>query len=296
MRDRIAASITAVSLLFWVSTAGASSPWFGERGDLEVSTGFLYETFETFYRGADRTDFPFDHFNQVTTVISVDYVFYDRLAFDMTLGYVRASIGKNAGGSSLGANDGMQDVNFGLRYQLLDEFRWDSPWVPTVAFRFGGIIAGTYSTADTGVDFPGIPGDGASGFESEFSVGKVGLPLEIGLIGAIGIRWRDQNVPFEWHLRLGAFRTFYDRVTLSFAYDQWHATSGLDIGGPGFTAARFRELKEVSNNVETSIGYSDLKGRYFGFYYIKTVGGRNTGRKDSFGVSISAPFSFLGGE
>jgi hypothetical protein len=287
MRSFISVSVTAIGVLFWVSAAGASSPWLQEEGHLEASSGVIYESFDEFYRGSVRTDFPLGEFQQVTAVLSFEYGLLDNVNMDLSLGYVRAFGG-------VMTNDGLMDTTLGIKFRVLDEFAWDSPWVPSVAFRFGGIFKGTYE-AD-GANFPGIPGDAASGFEGELAVGKLGLPLGVGLTGNLGVRAREKNVPIEWHLRVGAFKTFFDCVTLGLAYDQWSAISGLDIGGPGFSPDAFRELKEISKNIETSIGYSDPKGRYLGFYYVKNVGGRNTGIRDSFGFSLSAPFVLFEGE
>lgn len=293
MRNFIAVPLCAITVLIWASVASASSPWLDEPGHLEASTGYVYEGFDKFYRGTKSTDFPRKQFDQHTAMIALDYVVRDGVAVDMALGYVGASVGKNAAGGKLKRSDGIQDFSFGIRFQVLDEFESDSSWTPTVSFRFGGILGGTYDAE--GSQFPGIPNDGASGFEGEFAFGKLGLPWDIGLTGNLGVRARNKGVPIEWHLRAGIFRTFIDAVTVSLAYDQWRATSGLDIGGAGFTPDAFRELKEVSKNVETGIGYSDKAGRYFGFYYIRTVGGRNTGIRDSYGLTFSAPITGLGG-
>lgn len=286
MRSSVAISLNAIGLLAWVSVASASSPWLQQRGHLEASSGVIYESFDEFYRGTKRQDFPPGKFQQVTAAMFFDYGLLDDISLDLSLGYVRAF-------GSVPVNDGLMDTTLGIRFRVLDEFAWDSPLVPSVAFRFGGIIAGTYE-AD-GANFPGLPGDGASGIEGEFAFGKLGLPLDLGLTANIGIRARDKGVPIEWHLRVGGFKSFYDCVTLSLAYDQWSATSGLDIGGPGFSPSRFRELREISKNVEAGIGYSDRAGRYIGFYFVRTVGGRNTGIRDSFGFSISAPFALFEG-
>ncbi len=106
----------------------------------------------------------------------------------------------------------------------------------------------------------------------------------------LGIRAREKGTPIDWHLRIAGFKTFADLVTLSFAYDQRVATSGLDIGGPGFTTDRFRELKEVQRNIDVGVGMSDRGGRYYSLYYARTIDGRNTGQKDIVGLSITFPF------
>ncbi len=288
-RRRIACLATGVPLVL-AGPSLAASPWLPEAGSFEVTPIVIYETFDEFYRGNDRTDFPFQTFDQLTTLMSFDYAVLDGIALDLTLGYVRAWGGTNPAAVKLETNDGLQDVNLGIRFRILDELEWDQEWIPSLVFRFGGILAGTYK-AD-GSTFPGIPGDAASGIEGELAFGKL-LPFyDLGLIGALGVRARDKGTPVDWHLRAGVFKTFCDSVTAGVAYDQWTSVSGLDIGGPGFTPDRFRELKEISKNIEVSLGYTDPGGRYYGAYYTRTVGGRNTGIKDVAGFMVTFPFSF----
>ena len=285
--------ISSLTLIFLLTFAGPSfgaSPWIAEAGSFDATPIIIYETFDEFYKGGERKDFPFEYFNQITTVMSFDYSVFDGIALDMTIGYVRAWGGTNPMAVRLETNDGLQDVNLGIRFRVLDEFDWDQEWVPSMTLRFGGVIAGTYQ-ADGSV-FPGIPGDAANGIEGEFSLGKM-LPFyDIGLTGALGVRARDQGTPIDWHLRVGIFKTFFDTVTVGFAYDQLTSVTGLDIGGPGFSPDKFRELKEISKNIEISLGYTDSGGRYYGAYYTKTVGGRNTGIKDVAGFMVTLPFRF----
>jgi len=102
----------------------------------------------------------------------------------------------------------------------------------------------------------------------------------------------------DWHLRADAFYTvpksvlphFMDAIILGFAYDQWRSTSGKDLGDPDFDPSKPGELKEVVQNIEASIGVQDSGGRYYSFYYANTVAGRNTGKKNIFGVSVNLPW------
>jgi hypothetical protein len=190
----------------------------------------------------------------------------------------------------------MADTTLGIKFQILDEFEWDCPLVPTLAFRFGGIFDGTYS-ADV-AHFPGLPGDDASGIEGDFAFAKllppfdIGIPVDIGLAANLGIRLRNKGVPTEWHARTSVFMTLAELVTVSVAYDQWKATSGIDIGGPDWNPSRFRELKEITKNIEAGIGMN-IKKVYLGFFFIRTLDGRNTGIRESFGASLSVPFELF---
>lgn len=205
----------------------------------------------------------------------------DGVALDLTLGYV------NAFGDPEPNNGGLYDTTLGVTVELLDEFEWDAPWVPTTTLRVGGIIAGTYDA--NGAVFPGIPGDKASGFQAELAAGKM-LPMGFGATGALGIRARTRNVPIDWHVRMSAFKAFGDVVHLSIAYDQWLSVSGLDVGGPGFSPDLFRELRENTGNIEAGLGVHDpWLGLDWSVFYARTVMGRNTGIKDVVGFVIGVP-------
>jgi len=270
------------ALVLGAGPAVAASPWLPEEGRLEFSTVTVYETFDEFRMGGKKTDFGMD-FEQITQAFSLQYGLFEDVALDFTTGYVRVF-------GDLPTNDGLMDTTLGVQLRLVDEFEWDAAWVPTVTARFGGIIAGTYDA--NGAVFPGIPGEKASGLESEISVGK-NLPYGFALAGALGMRVREKDVPLEWHLRTAAYYTPFEIVTLSFAYDQWRATSGIDIGDPN-SASEFRNIREVTQNIEAGLTLSDPGQHVFVTgYYTHTVDGRNTGLKDVGGVSITVPIQIF---
>ncbi len=279
----VLARVALVTISFFVlaSTAHAQRVWLAEQGTLSVAPVVVYETFDTFYRGKEEADYPPGRYKQATALAAIDYTVLDGLSLDLTIGYV------NGFGDPEPNNGGLYDTTLGVTVELLDEFEWDSAFVPTTTLRVGGIIAGTYD-AD-GAVFPGIPGDKASGFEAELAAGKI-LPWDFGVTGALGIRARTKNVPIDWHVRLSTFKSFGDWVTVSVAYDQWLSVSGLDIGGPGFTPDRFRELREDVGNIEVGLGGRLPWNLDWSVYYARTLMGRNTGIKDIVGFVVGVPF------
>jgi hypothetical protein len=276
----------AIASPLLAASAQAGSPWLADEGQLNGSVVVVYERFSEFYRGEERVDLPFGQYDEVTALTSFEYGLREFLTLDLTIGYVRGFPISGPMGTS-DVNDGLYDVHLGMRFAIWDELETDRAWAPTVSFRFGGIIEGTYEA--NGALYPAIPGDKASGIEGELSFGKM-LPHDFGVTSDFGIRVRNKNIPIEWHFRFATFKTFFDVLTISAAYDQWAATSGIDVGGPGWDPSRFREVKEISRNIELSAGASDPWGTYWAFYYARTVDGRNTGLKDIFGFSLSATF------
>lgn len=282
----LATTLFTLAALAPAAPARAERVWLGEKGSLSIAPIVVYETFDSFYMGEEEVAYPPGRYKQATALAAIDYAVLDGVSLDLTLGYV------NGFGEPQPNNGGLYDTTLGVTVELLDEFEWDSAWVPTLTLRVGGIIAGTYD-AD-GTRFPGIPGDKASGFESELAAGRL-LPCDIGVTGALGIRARAKNVPIDWHVRLSTFKSFFDVVSVNVAYDQWLSISGLDIGGPGFTPDRFRELRENSGNVEVGLGVHGPWDLDWTVYYARTVMGRNTGIKDVVGVAVGVPFDFGSG-
>lgn len=274
-------AVALVLTLALTSAAQAERVWLPEKGTLVAAPVLVYETFDSFYRGKDEAAYPPGRYQQVTALAAFDYAVLDGISLDLAIGYV------NAFGDPQPNNGGLYDVTLGVTVELLDEFEWDSVFVPTLTMRLGGIIAGNYDA--NGAIFPGIPGDKANGIEGELAAGKI-LPLDFGVTGALGIRARDKGVPIDWHVRMSAFKLFGDMFSLSIAYDQWLSVSGIDIGGTGWSPDRFRELDEDSGNIEVGLGYRDPWGNDWAVFYGRTVMGRNTGIKDIVGFVIGVPF------
>lgn len=182
-------------------------------------------------------------------------------------------------------DDGLADTLMGIRWNFLDEFEADSPYVPTLTLRLGGIVEGTYEESQ-----PHSAGDGASGGDISLLFGKSFTNIGFGLFGDIGYRIRGENVPEDFFTSAGIYKTITGGLAAGFAYRHIEGLSGLDIGGPGFDPSRFPELKEIQQNVEFGLSYQDGGGRFYQIFYARTIDGRNTGEKDIVGVSVLLPF------
>ena len=112
--------------------------------------------------------------------------------------------------------------------------------------------------------------------------------VEDGTLTFIGAT--TENPSFELNNALLSRARVYVLKTLGVAYDDWSATSGLDIGTPPFTPDRFRELKEISRNIEASASLAGPWHTGWSLYYSRTVSGRNTGIKHVSGLSITRSF------
>jgi hypothetical protein len=272
---------TTIAACFVLATAAgyAQSPWLPQSGQLVVNPWVTYQSFDRFWFGSDKMDFP--DTDQLTVLTTLEYGVFEDLALDATVGYTR-TIGTRPGA---GLDDGLADTQLGVRYRLLDEYRFDAEWVPSVALRAGAVIEGTYEE-----NKPESPGDGASGVEGSLIVGKsfyTEATGEFGFSGDVGVRAREGSVPEDFFFSSGVYKSFENGLLLSFALRHNQGMSGPDIGDPGFT---FPKVKEIQGNLEYGIGYTDDVGRHVGFFVAHTIYGRNTGEKLIFGLSLSVPF------
>jgi hypothetical protein len=264
-----------------VREAQATSAWIPDEGDLQASASFAYETFDEYYGGSTLNDFPPGHLNQYSTRIFFDYGLWRDLAFDASLGFTATQSGTIPGDS------GLDDTFLGLRWRAVDEFEMEQRWVPTVALRVGGIIAGTYDP-DT---FPAAAGVGGSGFETNVALGKL-MGWGFALSSDFGYRIRSNNVPDDWQVHVMASKTFFERVSVQAGFRHKHSIGGIDLGEPGFTPQRSPELREIYSDLEVGLSTLDSRGLEYGLFYAYTLDGRNTGKKNIIGASISIPFRF----
>lgn len=266
--------------------AWSQSAWVPEAGRWEVTPLYVFQTFDRFWMGTTKVPNPNngDSLDQHSGFIGVEYGIVENLAADVAVGYTySASRAFNAAGRTE-SDDGLADTQIGLRYRVLRE---ESSVVPiNVTLRAGGVIEGTYDP-----NFPFSSGDGASGGRFSVLLGKTFGRTGLAAYSEIGYQIRTEDVPDDFLASVGLGYTFLRHVTVNAGYRLIQGLSGPDIGAPGFgTRFGFPQVREITHNFETGIGFMDNGGRYYQFFYARTVAGRNTGEKDVFG--FAATFSF----
>jgi len=269
-------------------TVFGQSAWLPAQHQFKATPGFSFSTFDEFWMGSSKVDNPPNgkSMDQYTGYLSLDYGILEQLAADVTVGYTATDSDAFGGDAS---DDGLMDTSVGLRLRLLDEFASDSPYVPTLAIRIGGIIAGTYDP-----NKPFSAGDGADGFESSLLLGKTIRDTGFGFYGDIGYRVRENPVPDEVFGTAGIFQQI-GVINLAFGYRHIQSLSGLDIGGSGFNPALgdshgFPALEEINQIIEGAVSLSDNGGRNYQLSVGTNVDGRNTGDKVLVGVNVTLPF------
>lgn len=258
------------------------SAWLPSEQQFVVTPGFTYSTFDRFWMGDQKVDNPpnGESLDQYTPYIGLEYGILRDLALDATVGYTWTET--DAFGPNSSSDNGLADTYIGMRYRFHDEKKDPDCWLPSMAIRVGGVIPGTYDE-----DFPFSAGDGAAAIEGSLLLAREICP-GFGAFADIGYRFRD-GVPDDVFGSAGLYAGFKG-FTGSVAYRHVQGTSGPDIGDPGFgTRFGFPEVKEISQNLEYGLGYTDSGGRFYQVFYAHTIDGRNTGRRDIIGVSASFP-------
>ena len=262
--------LIAGGLGFAVSASAQHSAWLPEARKLVVTPSYVYHTFDEYWQGNRTTSLGGDSW-QHAALLSFDYGLTDDTALDLSMGWVWRDSDAN-----FGSDNGLSDASFGIRRRFIDEANFDFWWLPSLALRAGGTIPGTYDE-----DFPLSTLDGAYGAEVSLLGGKPILP-GFGWYGEVGYRYR-YDVPDDFFGAAGLFVS-WKFLSLTAGYRFTEGLSGPDIGEPGFT---FPEVKEVSQNVEASLGFNDAGGRSYQFFYAHTFEGRNTGQRNIFGAAVS---------
>jgi len=285
-------TLSSLALLSAGAAYGQYSPYLPAKEQIVASPSFVYSTYDEFWVGDNKVTTKQaglgSRQNQYYAGVGLEYGVIENLAVDATIGWVWSEFVDPPPGSPSLKDDGLYDTAIGVRYRIVDEFKSDSKWMPTLGVRLGGIIAGTYSAAPTAANpagFPFAPGDGASGVETSLLFGKQ-ICSGFGLAGDFGWRYRTDDVPQDIFGSFGAYANI-DWFIASAAYRGSYALSGPNIGDPGFT---FPEVQEINHLVEVSVGYVAKTGQSIQIFGAKSIAGQNTGDKWVGGVSVSLPF------
>lgn len=270
-------TLLALAGLAAAPTVSAQTAWLPEPCQLNLTPGYVFQTFDEAWAGGTRTQLP-DDVMLHTFLLNGDYGVTRSIAVDASVGYTGEETDAFGPG---GSTDGLADSRAGVRWQFLNEKDTTCPYAPTLAVRAGVIIAGTYAETN-----PFAPGDGAHGGEVSLLFAKHIGSTGFGVFGDVGYRVRENPVADDFFTTAGVFKTI-GPVTASVGYRQVQSLDGMDIGDPGFT---YPQLKEENHLLEAGLGFRDKGDRYYQVFGGFNVAGRNTGDKLMLGVSVTIPF------
>jgi len=275
---------TALALLAVAQTASAeSNPWLPEPNAINGSVSYVYQTTDRFFLGNKLTKLP-EELSQHTVNFYGEYGLTDSIAFDASLGYSSSDfIGTPPDGPApFGASlDGLTDTHLGARWRALDEFI-DAPL--TVTFRAGGIVRGDYQ-----VGALNAIGDGASGGEFSALFGRY-FDNGLSLSSEIGYRTFEGQVPDNFFASLKGNYALTTKASIGINYQIQESLSGIDIGAPGFTFARFPGTDEDYQILGGNLSYQLTPSTSVTVVYAGIVDGRNTSYHDLTGINLGFGF------
>jgi hypothetical protein len=258
------------------------SPYLPIPGSGQLTAGFVNQSGEDFYVGKTKNKAPSKiKFNNLS--LNAQYGLTDELSIDGTFNYARSSFAAPAGfGPPIANESALGDTTFGVKWRVIDEFEAKS--LPTLTLRAGAIIKGTYKTNR----FNSI-NDGASGVELSALLGKYLTP-SLSVSGELGYRTRNNSVPSDVFGAINLNYSVNSMLSGFIGYNAVRSNGDLDIGAPGFSPARFQQVREDRNVVQVGVGYNVAPNVSLGLSYGKVTNGRNTIKDDIIGLSVSTPF------
>ena len=280
LRNFFVATLAALPLL---ALAESNSPWLPIPGQFSLGLNHTEQSGNDAYIGSTLlplsaiTGGAASKYKRASTTLRLDYGLSDSLALDAAIGYAKVKVG------AADSDSGMTDSTLGVRWRVLDEY--EDPTLPTLTLRGAAILKGNYDGARLA-----SVGKGANGFEAAVVLGKQILPA-LALWAEIGVQQRSDSVPSATFYEIGARFRFAPMWSASLGYSDKKFGGDLDIGGAGFSPARFQEVREERGVVKLGIGYAFARNQGLAINLAKTTRGRNTVKDDQvIGLSYAVAF------
>lgn len=263
--------------------AEGASPWLPIPGEVAISLNLSQQSGDTAYVGS--TELPLSaitgggasKYKRSTTTLRLAYGLSDAVALDASLG--RGSVKVGGADNSSGA----VDSTAGVSWRVLDEY--ERSGLPTVTLRAGAIFKGSYDGARLAA-----LGNAANGYELSLAVGKQ-LTSAFSLSAEAGVQERSNSVPKATFFELGARYRVLPALSVSLGYTDKKYAGNLDIGGPGFSPARFQQVRAERSITKLGIGYAITGNQGIALSLAKVGSGRNTVKDDSI-AGLSYTFAF----
>ena len=209
----------------------AQTPWLPVPQTISFTVDRTTEEATQFYRGGNKVDLPFGHFDQSVTWISAKWGVSDKTAIDARMGIAEVDTG-----IPMGDFDGERtDTTFGITRSLRDEFETGDF---SLAMRVAVSTAGDYPVGQ-----PNTIGDGEDSWDVGLSVGKL-LSAKVATAASYTLSMNGGHVPQESTFTVGGNFQVTPEIGLYSVYENQRSNGKLDIGAPGFSPARFPETQE----------------------------------------------------
>ena len=220
--------------------------------------------------------------------LALQYGLTEQWALDLNVGCT--SEGWRAfDNGAIQSTTGLMDWSFGVRCQLFNEAKAASPWVPTLTFRAGAVLPGTYNES-----FTFAPGTRSAAIEPELLLRKhFGWP-GLGAYGDALFRWNRTTHNDQYITDVGLFQQIKG-WELDVGYRHLQTITGTDISfaNPNDPSSIIypRDVREINDSIEAGFSYTTSKRHLrYGFHSRTVVDGNNSDGKFWVGGSIDIPF------
>jgi hypothetical protein len=223
--------------------------------------------------------------------LSLQYGITERWAVDLNVGATTMGW-RFFDNGAIQSTTGLADWAFGARYQIVNEAQANSPWLPTLTFRAGAVLPGTYSET---IAF--APGLRSAAIEPELLMRKhFGWP-GLGTYGDALYRWNRTTGNDQYIAVIGLFQQIKG-WELDVGYRHLGTLSGSEIVYPvdpatngGLNIIYPRDPRENNDAIEAGFSYTTSKRHWrYGFHCRTVLDGNNSDQKLWVGGSIDIPF------
>lgn len=228
---------------------------------------------------------------------ALQYGLNDRWALDLNVGYT--SLGwRYFDEGGIQSTTGLMDSSFGVRYQIFNELKeTNNPWVPTLTFRAGAVMPGTFSES-----FIFAPGSRSTAIEPELLLRKhFGWP-GLGFYGDGLYRYNMTIGNDQYIIAAGLFQQIKGwEIDAGYKHLQTLSGTGITwLGDPSTYNPNIiypRDPKENNDAIQFGFSYTTAKRHWrYGFQLTSVVDGNNTDAKLVLGGSIDIPIGGKHGE
>jgi hypothetical protein len=221
---------------------------------------------------------------------ALQYGITEKWAADLEIGGTTVGWRSFSPGNSIQSTTGLMDPSLGVRYQLFKEADYtNSPWVPTLTFRAGAVLPGTYDQ-----DFVYAPGFRSAAIEPELLLRKHFSWPGLGAYADALYRWNMTTENDNYMVAVGAFQQVKGwELDAGYLHLQTLSGGNITFGTPGdlSTIVYPRQVREIYDAIQAGFSYTTSKLHWkYGFFSTVVVAGNNTDNKPWFGASIDIPF------
>jgi len=185
--------------------------------------------------------------------VAMQYGITEKWAADLNVGVTTIGWRYFNTKGAVESTTGLMDISFGLRYQILNEAPVGPHWIPTLTFRAGAVVPGTYDE-----HFPFAPGTRSTAIAPEILFCKhFGWP-GFGTYGDALFRW-NHTTANDMYITSVCFFQKIQRWELDVGYRHLQTLTGSDVVLNGHNLSYPRDPREINDAIEAGFSYTSLR-------------------------------------